>query len=220
MDNHPPLPFNELKEFLDFKFNQYNQPAFIETDPIQIPHLFSNPEDIEIAGFLTATIAWGQRKSILVNSRKLMGLLAHEPFSFIMDASDKVLLKASDFVHRTFNQEDTYFFLKALRNIYQAKGGLKSIFELSYLKNRDIKQTLSDFRSTFLSNSIACRTSKHVSDVDRGSSAKRLNMFLRWMVRSDKHGVDFGIWKNIPASALYLPLDLHTGNVSRNLAFF
>jgi uncharacterized protein (TIGR02757 family) len=208
---------SELKEFLDFKFDQYNQPSFIETDPISIPHLFSSEEDIEIAGFLTATIAWGQRKSILKNARRLMQLMGNTPYSFIMDASDEALENASNFVHRTFNNADTLYFLKALRHIYREFDGLKSVFEKSFQEKQEIKDCLADFRALFLSFQPAARTGKHVSDVTRGASAKRLNMYLRWMVRADKRGVDFGIWKTIPSSSLYLPLDVHTGNVSRKL---
>lgn len=212
-----PLYFDELKEFLDFKYELYNQPSFIETDPVSIPHLYQTEQDIEIAGFLTATIAWGQRKSILNNARRLMYLMGNSPHSFIMEASDEAMKKASNFVHRTFNNTDTYYFLKALRQIYQNYGGLKKVFATSFEEKQDLKECLADFRRLFLSFEPAARTGKHVSDVTRGASAKRLNMFLRWMVRDDKHGVDFGIWKSIPPSLLYLPLDVHTGNVSRKL---
>lgn len=217
MNASSPIPVQELKDFLEYKYNLYNQPSFIETDPISIPHTFSTPEDIEIAGFLTATIAWGQRKSILKNASRLMQQMGNAPYWFIMEAPDEEIEKAAHFVHRTFNSEDTRYFLKALQNIYRNKGGLKTVFESLFLQHRDIKICLAEFRSIFLGYNPASRTGKHVSDVTRGASAKRLNMFLRWMVRCDNRGVDFGLWKNIPASALYLPLDLHTGNVSRKL---
>jgi uncharacterized protein (TIGR02757 family) len=134
-----------------------------------------------------------------------------------MDATDKDLETASDFVHRTFNARDTLYFLRSLRHLYMHEGGLRQVFEKAYRRTGDIKKCLSVFRDLFLSLPSAGRTAKHVSDVTRGASAKRLNMFLRWMVRRDGKGVDFGIWEGIPASALFLPLDIHTGNVSRKL---
>ncbi len=216
MENNLLMPLQELKDFLEYKHDLYNTPSFIETDPISIPHTYNIREDIEIAAFLTATIAWGQRKAILKNASKLMMQLGNSPYSFIMEASEVELKKASAFVHRTFNHQDTYYFLKSLRNIYE-QGGLLPIFENSFQKYGDLKNCLDEFRIIFLSLELCGRTSKHVSDVMTGSSAKRLNMFLRWMVRQDSRGVDFGLWKNIPASALYLPLDVHTGNVSRKL---
>lgn len=215
--NNVPVPEQELKEFLDFKYDQYNQPQFIETDPVSIPHRFGSPEDIEISGFLTATIAWGQRKAILKNALRLMQLMDNAPYQFITNAAEKDFQKASVFIHRTFNQQDTLYFFRALRYIYLDKGGLRTVFENAYSQYGDIKMCLAIFRDLFLSQHPAGRTGKHISDVNRGASAKRLNMFLRWMVRSDNRGVDFGLWKGIPASALYLPLDVHTGNVSRKL---
>lgn len=217
MNTSHPVPVQELKDFLDHKYNTYNRPSFIETDPISIPHSFENSEDIEISGFLTSTIAWGQRKAILKNAARLMQLMDNSPHQFILEASDAEMKKASNFVHRTFNHVDTFYFLKALHHIYLFHGGLKTVFENAYLKHQDIKMCLAYFRSLFLSLQCPQRTGKHVSDVNKGASAKRLNMFLRWMVRCDNHGVDFGLWKGIPASALYLPLDVHTGNVSRKL---
>jgi uncharacterized protein (TIGR02757 family) len=208
---------DELKEFLDFKYDFYNRSAFIETDPISIPHLFNIKEDIEISAFLTATIAWGQRKAIISNARKLLNLMGNSPYSFIMEADEHDFEKASKFVHRTFNHEDTFYFLNSLQHIYRNKGGLQTIFENAYQESKNVKTALTIFRRQFLEHMGHTRTSKHVSDVERGSSGKRLNMFLRWMVRNDLRGVDFGIWNGIPASALYLPLDLHTGNVSRKL---
>jgi len=211
------IPENELKDFLELKYRIYNQPSFIESDPISIPRRFDNREDIEIAGFLTATIAWGQRKTIISNAAKLMNLMGNSPYSFLMDASDKQLQAASKFVHRTFNSADTAYFFKALRSIYLLNGGLKTVFEGLFLAKGNMYGTLAGFRNLFISFGPETRTGKHVSDVTKGSAAKRLNMYLRWMVRNDRRGVDFGLWTQIPASALYLPLDLHTGNVSRKL---
>lgn len=211
------LPTHLLKEFLEEKYDLYNRPQFIESDPIQIPHSFSLREDIEIAGFLAATIAWGQRKSIISNAHKLMERMGNNPFEFVMSANSQQLTKLDGFVHRTFNSDDCTFFIKSLRNIYSKHHGLKHFFEESFAKNCDISQVLADFRVLFFEINGNPHSGKHVSDVSKGSSAKRLNMFLRWMVRNDQRGVDFGLWKQIPASALYLPLDLHTGNVARKL---
>ena len=211
------LPDHLLKEFLEDKYDLYNRPKFIESDPIQIPHSFSSPEDIEISGFLAATIAWGQRKSIISNAQKLMDRMGNNPFEFVMSSNSSQLDRIDGFVHRTFNSQDCTYFIKSLRNIYLNHQGLKHFFEQSYAKNGEINTVLSEFRSLFFETSGSPHTGKHVSDVGKGSSGKRLNMYLRWLVRDDQRGVDFGLWKKIPASALYLPLDLHTGNVARKL---
>ena len=208
---------SHIKEFLDEKVLQYNSISFISSDPVQIPHSFSKKEDIEIAGFLTATIAWGQRKSIILNAQRLMSMMPGGPHEFLINASDDDLKTFIIFVHRTFNGFDCIFFLKSLRNIYQNFGGLGSVFEESYLRNKDVYSTLAEFRELFLSLPESGRTSRHVSNVNKGSAAKRLNMFLRWMIRKDNHGVDFGLWEKIPMSALYIPLDLHSGNSARKL---
>lgn len=207
-----------LKKYLDTKVMEYNQLDFITDDPIQIPHIFSRKEDIEIAGFLTATIAWGQRKSIIKNAQKLMDLMYNSPYWFItsnISEEDKTALR--QFVHRTFNGDDCLFFIESLRNIYLNHGGLEAVFTEGYKKDNTIFSALKHFRNVFLSVPHQKRVEKHLSDVTANSGAKRLNMFLRWMVRSDDTGVDFGLWKNIPASALMLPLDVHTGNVGREL---
>jgi uncharacterized protein (TIGR02757 family) len=207
-----------LKEFLDEKYDLYNRPEFIETDPIQIPHAYTLHEDIEIAGFLTATIAWGQRKSIIANAHKLMQLMGNNPSDFIINAGNEQVSRLKSFVHRTFQGVDCVFFLHALRNIYKNHGGLKSVFETSYARRKEMADVLIDFRNIFFEiENCQERSRKHVSDVSKNAAAKRLNMFLRWMVRTDKRGVDFGLWKGIPASALYIPLDLHTGNVARKI---
>lgn len=206
-----------LRDFLTSKYIQYNQASFITSDPVQIPHLFSEPEDIEISGFMAATIAWGQRKSIINNARRWMQMMDDKPYDFVMNSSAQELEILGRFVHRTFQGDDCKFFVRSLRNIYTNRGGLRGVFESSYMQHKDIGTALIAFRSIFFEPEGLLRTHKHVSDVARGSSAKRLNMFLRWMVRTDSHGVDFGIWKRIPAAALYIPLDLHTGNVGRKL---
>ena len=205
---------DNLKEFLDEKYNQYNTPDFIETDPIQIPHSFSKKEDIEISAFLAATIAWGNRKMIIRNSKRIVELLENDPYNFICNATDKEIENLSGFVHRTFNIVDLQFFLKSLRNIYKNHGGLESVFSVN---NDDIPKSLIYFREVFFQIPYPERTSRHVSNVAKKSAAKRLNMFLMWMVRNDNRGVHFGIWKKIKPASLFLPLDVHTGNVGRKL---
>ncbi|MBW2962784.1 TIGR02757 family protein [Mesonia aestuariivivens] len=206
----------ELQEFLNFKAEQYNQPKFIETDPIQIPHLFSKKEDIEISGFLTATIAWGNRKSILNNAQRLMELLDMSPHEFIINLKEKDLERFEGFVHRTFNETDLKYFLKSLQQIYLNHGGLESVFT----KNSSAISTqnsIHEFKKVFFELPHLKRTQKHVSDPLKNSAAKRINMYLRWMVRNDRNGVDFGLWNNISSAALSCPLDVHSGNIARKL---
>jgi uncharacterized protein (TIGR02757 family) len=211
------IPNNELKTFLDEKYAEYNQPNFIENDPISIPHQFDKKEDIEIAGFLVATIAWGNRTSIIKNGNRLMKEMGYFPHEFILNAGERDLLAFETFVHRTFNGNDTIYFLKALQRIYRNHGGLENVFTTGYKRNGDLSGSFQHFRQLFFEADHEKRIEKHVADVSRKSSGKRLCMFLRWMVRNDNRGVDFGLWKDIPTSALMLPLDLHTGNVSRQL---
>lgn len=206
----------ELKEFLDEKVSQYNTPEFIESDPVQIPHMFQKKEDIEIAGFLTATIAWGNRKSILNNAEKLINLMDRSPFEFVMNHDKEDLTNLEDFVHRTFNGDDLKYFIKALQNIYSNHGGMESIFE-NHSERDSLQPAIHHFKSVFFELPHQKRTEKHVSDPLKNSAAKRINMFLRWMVRDDNKGVDFGIWKNISPSLLSCPLDVHSGNVARKL---
>jgi uncharacterized protein (TIGR02757 family) len=208
---------HEIKAFLDESYHKYNNKNFIEHDPISIPHQFSKKEDIEIAGFLAATIAWGNRKSILNNAGKLMALMDHAPAEFIRDYSKADLKRFETFVHRTFNGKDCVFFIESLRNIYLHHGGLESVFDPKAVSNADLKTRIIHFRTVFLEIKHLPRSEKHISNPAAKSSAKRLCMYLRWMVRKDNKGVDFGIWKNIPMSDLCLPLDVHTGNVSRAL---
>lgn len=206
-----------LKEFLEEKYYQYNKPEFIEIDPVVVPHSFSQAEDIEIAGFLTSIIAWGIRKTIIKNAFHLMKMMDNQPYDFIKNCGKEDLRVFEGFKHRTFNLIDTVCFIKSLKNIYQKHGGLKNIFETHYSKTKNIKETLSGFRKIFVEKDIETRSLKHIADVEKNASAKRLNMYLRWMVRKDNRGVDFGIWNKIPASALHMPLDVHSGNVARKL---
>ena len=207
---------SELKSFLDEKTAQYNTPDFIESDPIQIPHLFSLKEDVEIAGFLAATIAWGNRKMIIQNSHKMMALMGNSPFDFVMGHSDKDLQRLDNFVHRTFNSHDFTSFIKGLQHIYKNHGGLEAVFT-KYQENDSIQKSIHEFKKLFFEIEHLPRTQKHISDPLNNSAAKRVNMFLRWMVRNDNAGVDFGIWKGISPAILSCPLDVHSGNVARKL---
>ncbi len=208
---------SELKSFLDEKHDLYNRPNFIETDPIQIPHSYNLQEDIEISAFLSATIAWGKRSMIIRNAKNLMTLMGNSPYDFVMNADEKNIAALKSFKHRTFQGDDCVFFIHSLRNIYSKFGSLKNVFEALFLKDGSIKTTLEQFREQFFEIPHLQRTCKHVSDVSKNSAAKRLNLFLMWMVRSDNRGVHFGLFEAIPSSALYIPLDVHSGNVGRKL---
>lgn len=207
---------SELKDFLDEKVNLYNHPTFIESDPIQIPHRYTLKEDIEIAGFLAATIAWGNRKMIINSANKLMEALGNSPYDFVMSHQDTDLNRLDTFVHRTFNHEDVKYFIKSLKNIYLHHNGLEAVFAKNATKT-STQEAISKFKHVFFEMQHLPRTTKHVSDPLNGSAAKRINMFLRWMARKDAARVDFGIWKSIPMSALSCPLDVHSGNVAHKL---
>lgn len=206
----------ELKDFLDNKVELYNSPTFIESDPIQVPNHFSKKEDIEIAGFLTATIAWGNRKSIITNANRMMDLLDHSPFEFVMHHQDSDLDCFEGFVHRTFNSEDLKQFIKSLQHIYKNHKGLEVVFA-KHAEKRSLQYSIHQFKRTFFEIPHLERTKKHVSDPLKNSAAKRINMFLRWMVRNDNAGVDFGIWESLSPAQLSCPLDVHSGNVARKL---
>ncbi|MAL61296.1 MAG: TIGR02757 family protein [Flavobacteriaceae bacterium] len=210
------MKHSKLKEFLDEKADLYNQPKFIESDPIQIPHQFTRKEDIEIAGFLTATIAWGNRKSIINNAQKMIQLLDNAPYEFIMNHSHEDLASLTSFVHRTFNGVDFTFFVKGLHNIYVNHEGLETVF-LKHAEKDSLQKSISEFKRIFFSVPHFPRTQKHVSDPLKNSAAKRINMFLRWMVRNDNRGVDFGIWNSLNPSQLSCPLDVHSGYIARKL---
>ncbi len=206
----------ELKEFLDENVEKYNRPAFIEADPISIPHQYTGREDIEISGFLAATIAWGNRKMILRNANRMMEILENKPYEFIMNSSNEEMGMIDRFVHRTFNSTDLVYFLKALRNIYREKGGLENIFR-TYQAPDSLQPAIHEFHRIFFEPDHEKRTERHVSDPFKGSAAKKINMFLRWMIRNDDRGVDFGIWESISPSVLSCPLDIHSGNIARKL---
>ncbi|MCB0742944.1 MAG: TIGR02757 family protein [Ignavibacteriae bacterium] len=207
---------SELKEFLESKVAQYNNPKFIDSDPIQIPHRFTSKEDIEIASFLTATIAWGNRKSIIKNAQRMVELLDNSPHDFVMNHEENDLERLLPFVHRTFNGYDFIQFVKSLQHIYTNHGGMETVFQNNITAN-SIQPAIHEFKRLFFSLDHKSRTQKHVGDPYKGSACKRINMMLRWLVRNDNNGVDFGIWKNIPSSILSCPLDVHSGNVARKL---
>jgi len=207
---------DELKAFLDFKVEQYNRPDFIEPDPIAIPHRFSLKEDIEIAGFLVSTFAWGNRKAIVSNGHKLMDLLGNAPYDFVLNHKATDLKKLNHFVHRTFNATDLIFFIKSLKNIYVKHGGIEQVF-IKNVNEDSLQPAIHEFKKVFFEIPHLERTSKHVSDPFKGSAAKKINMYLRWMIRKDKCGVDFGIWKTLSPTILSCPLDVHSGNVARKL---
>ena len=206
----------ELKEFLDEKVILYNNPNFIDSDPIQIPHLFSKKEDIEISGFLTAIISWGNRTMIIKNAFKMMELFDNAPHDFVLNHQESDLKSLEGFVHRTFNAIDLQQFIKSLQHIYNKHQGLENVLSIKD-KATTYKDAIHHLKQVFFEVAHQQRTQKHISDPLKNSAAKRINMFLRWMVRNDTAGVDFGIWTKIKPAHLYLPLDVHTGNVSKKL---
>ncbi len=207
----------ELKDFLDEKADLYNNLSFIENDPVQIPHRYEIQQDVEIAGFLAATIAWGNRKSIIKSADKMMDYMGNSPYDFVLNCTDKDFEKlGAKAVHRTFSAEDFQCFMMALQNIYRENNSLESLFLLNNGET-NLYHALERFRTRFFKNAPDHRSRKHVSSSYKNSACKRLIMYLRWMVRQDKKGVDFGIWKNIDPAYLSVPLDVHTANVSRKL---
>jgi len=212
------LNVEALKEFLDIKVRQYNNVQFLLSDPISAPHLFTKKEDIEISGFLAASIAWGQRPTIIKNANSLMRWMDFSPHDFILNFSESDLKPFKAFVHRTFNGEDCVFFMKSLKHIFQKYQTLENAFSIDFpASETNVKQAIVLFRNRFFEIQHPSRTQKHIADPLKNSSAKRLNMFLRWMVRQDKTGVDFGIWTKIKPAQLICPLDVHSANVARKL---
>ena len=206
----------ELKAFLDEKTRRYQQPGFLETDPIQIPHSFDQKEDIEVSGFLTATIAWGNRLSIIRSGRRMMALMDQAPYDFVMNASEEELSRMEGFVHRTFNGMDLKGFTLSLRHLYLAHGGMENLF-VHYSSPEGLQEAIAKVRAHFFEIPHTKHSEKHFSDPSRGSAAKRINMFLRWMVRPAHTGVDFGLWKELSPAQLSCPLDVHSGKVARAL---
>lgn len=209
-----------LRDFLNEKVLVYNRSSFIESDPISVVHHFSSPRDIELIGLLMATIAWGNRKSIIHSGEKIIQLMDHAPYEFItgFQLKDERRIQKSKFVHRTFQSSDLLFFCRALRNILTEWGSLESVFAHGFNQTgANAGFAIEHFRKAMLEVPHMPRQTKHIGNPAANSACKRLNMFLRWMVRKDQHGVDFGIWNSISPSKLSIPLDIHTGNTSREL---
>ena len=208
---------SQMKRYLEDLATKFNNSGFILHDPVSIPHRYNNPDDIEISGLLTATIAWGRRDLILKSADRLMGLMGNEPALFIKTAGEKEIEKLGNFVHRTFNGRDTVTFIRSLRNIYLEYGSLEAIVAEGLDKGSSMKDAIIHLHRVFFSLPHDHAVERHLSDVSKGSAGKKINMFFRWMIRNDNHGVDFGIWKSISPSMLYIPLDLHAGNTARRL---
>lgn len=205
----------DLKYFLDQKVAEYNHPRFIATDPVSIPHLFSRKQDQEIAGFFAAVFAWGNRTIIINKSRELMQLMDMAPYQFIMQHEDSELQKLLAFKHRTFNTTDLLYFIAWLRQYYLQNDSLENAFLTASGSMRD---GLAHFHQQFFSLEYAPgRTRKHIATPERKSNCKRLNMFLRWMVRKDSNGVDFGIWRQLQPHNLIIPIDVHVARVAKEL---
>lgn len=206
----------QLLEFLDDRVKQYNTTDFIEKDPIRIPHMYSTKEDIEISGFLAATISWGNRTSIVKSAERMMKLMGNSPYDFVMNHRDEHLKKLDGFVHRTFNSTDLQTFIVALKHLYQNRNGLEGVFT-EFKTTKSIQPAIHHLKREFFTIPHLARTRKHLPDPLKGSAAKKINMYLRWMIRKDDRGVDFGLWENISPSILSCPLDVHSGNVARKL---
>ena len=209
--------WQDLKDFLDQKVNQFNQPGFIELDPIQIPHLFKKKQDIEVAGLMAAVMAWGQRVTIINKTKDFLGRMDNSPHDFLLHHKTNDLKNFKGFTHRTFNETDALYFIEFLSQFYKKNDSLEAAFGV--LPSDDtVERGLINFHHTVFSLAdFPARTKKHVSTPERKSACKRINMFLRWMVRDDNHGVDFGIWKTISPSQLVCPCDLHVERVARKL---
>ena len=211
------MSHEEMFELLESLHDKFNNESFIEADPISVPHSFSRAEDREIAGFLAATIAWGNRRAIVQSAHRMMRYMDNQPYDFVVNASNEEIATLSSYVHRTFNGGDFQDFVRALRHIVTQWGSIGGYFESHYEECGDLRKVLSDFRRDFHAVDHNPHSEKHLSSIDKGAACKRLFMYLRWMVRRDGRGVDFGLWQRIPMSALYMPLDLHTGRMGRSL---
>jgi uncharacterized protein (TIGR02757 family) len=216
-----------LKNFLDKAVKKYNQPSFIKNDPVSIPHLFTKKQDIEIAGLFAAVFAWGNRTTIINKSKELMQLMDNAPYEFFRNHNSKDLKRLMGFKHRTFNTTDLLYFIDFLKHHYSNHKSLETAFIPHPLplstsgegsNTPNVEDALKYFHHYFFSlQHVPARTKKHISTPERKSSCKRLNMFLRWMVRKDNKGVDFGIWKNISPAQLICPIDVHVARVARKL---
>ena len=210
------MEFESLRELLETLYDRYNRTEFIAPDPISVPHRFEGREDREIAGFLSATIAWGNRRAIVGNACRMMSYMDNAPADFVKNASEEELRKLTVCVHRTFNGEDLIAYVRALRSLFRRYGSLGEFFEGRYAATGSIPSVLSDFRREFFAEPHPPRSEKHLSSIDKGSACKRLNMFLRWMIRRDSE-VDFGIWRNFSPCELIIPLDTHVSEMAFRL---
>jgi uncharacterized protein (TIGR02757 family) len=206
----------EIKLLLDQKSNEYNREAFILDDPIQVPHYFSAKEDQEITGFLTSLISWGKRELIIPSAFRMFRMMGDDPYQFVMHAGSEDIKSLHHFTYRTFQKSDLPEMVILLRRLYENEG-MESTFSKAFDQSEDAMDAIGKFRKVFLSYPHSKRLEKHISDPTRGSAAKRINMFLRWMVRKDRRGVDLGLWKEIDMGKLCIPLDVHTARVSRAL---
>ncbi|MDP2722603.1 MAG: TIGR02757 family protein [Bacteroidales bacterium] len=207
----------DIKIFLNEKYQQFCRPEFIAEDPISIPKKFHRKEDIEISGLITALISWGRRSAIISKANQLMQLMDDEPYLFVTQAQPSDLKRLENFVYRTFNASDLLFIVNALKVIYLEKGGLEKLAQEAWEQHADVKMVIVTIRRALLEHAHLPRTEKHLANPEAGSAAKRFNLYLRWMVRENTEGVDFGIWKCIPKSALMCPLDVHSARVARKL---
>lgn len=209
----------DLKDFLDQKVEEFNQPDFIPLDPISIPHRFSKKQDVEIAGFFAAVLAWGQRKTIINKCLELFEMMDNAPYDFMLNHRENDLKPFLQFKHRTFNDIDTLYFIEFFSWFYRNHDSLEEGFILGWKPETDImEKLLSNFHHFFFQLADApMRTRKHIATPERKAACKRINMFLRWMVRSDNKGVDFGIWKTLKASQLVCPCDIHVDRIGRKL---
>ena len=217
MERYSNLSREELHELLEQLHDRYNRPEFIENDPISVPHSFTSRDDREVAGLLASTIAWGNRKAIVKSAHRMMQYMDNAPADFVRNASERELALLGSYVHRTFNGQDFQDFVRGVRGMFARFGGIGSFVEDRYEATGSMAQVLSDFRREFFACDHNPHSEKHLSSIDKGAACKRLNMYFRWFVRRDERGVDFGEWRRVPMSALYLPLDVHTGNMGRAL---
>ena len=217
MAEYSDATYESLRDTLEYLHDKYNRPEFVECDPISIPHAFYDVRDREIAGLLAATIAWGNRRAIVRSARRMVEYMDGAPYDFVCNASEGDLARLRTFVHRTFNGEDFIDFVRAMRSVCERYGSIGELFQGSYERLGSMAAVLSHVRREFFSVEHNPHCEKHFSSIDKGAACKRLNMYTRWFVRRDNRGVDFGDWQRIPMSALYLPLDVHSGNMGRAL---
>jgi uncharacterized protein (TIGR02757 family) len=209
----------EIVELLEKKYAFFNHPRFIEHDPIQIPHLFTKLQDREIMGFWVAILSWGQRTTILNNAKKLIELMDGVPHDFILHHNEGDLKRFESFKHRTFQSTDALYFLRFFKKHYSIHNSLETAFVHENMANElNTGKAIHQFYSYFFDDIWAPeRTKKHVSSPQKNSACKRICMFLRWMVREDTKGVDFGLWKKIKPKQLICPLDVHSQRTAEKL---